>query len=478
MYRLAILTVIFWTFVFGVANPAFSQSKNETDSDRIIDAVNVKIDGDIDLLIDKGFIRILTVRNPLFFSLNSFKQSGIIYDISVEFEKFLRNKFGKKAKNIKVILIPTPRDKLLRYLKEGKGEIAVANLTITKERQEYANFSMPTYPKIKEQLITTKALKDINSFDELGDTPVYLRESSSYYEHLRILNASRKEKKLKPIEHTKADENLEDYDLLEMMNAGIISAAIVDSHKAALWSKVFSEIHIHEDLFISENNNIAWAVRKNAPELLTVTNDFIKTIRKGSLLGNMLVKKYISSTKWIDNIRKQDAMARYDEVVNFIQNYAEEYNFDWLMIAAQGYQESGLDQSKKSHVGAVGVMQVMPNTAKDKNVNISNIHIAENNIQAGTKYLRFLRDHYYSGEELSPLDKVWFSFAAYNAGPGNVNRARKRAKKMGFDPNIWFGNVEVGMAASVSNEPVTYVRNILKYYISYKLLNEGLKDNR
>lgn len=143
------------------------------------------------------------------------------------------------------------------------------------------------------------------------------------------------------------------------------------------------------------------------------------------------------------------------------------------MIAAQGYQESCLDQSKRSPVGAVGVLQVMPATAKDPNVGIPDIHLTEPNIHAGVKYLRFLRDHFCSDPSLSKLDQTPFSFAAYNAGPGNVAKARKRAAKLGLNPNVWLDNVEIAAAKVVSREPVIYVRNIYKYYVAYVVLTEG-----
>ncbi len=115
-------------------------------------------------------------------------------------------------------------------------------------------------------------------------------------------------------------------------------------------------------------------------------------------------------------------------------------------------------------------MQVMPKTAADPVVGIADIKVEKQNIHAGVKYLRFVRDRYFSQPEISPLDQVLFSFAAYNAGPRGITRARKRAEKMGFDRNIWFGHVEVAAAATISREPVIYVRNIFKYYTAYKLV--------
>ena len=161
---------------------------------------------------------------------------------------------------------------------------------------------------------------------------------------------------------------------------------------------------------------------------------------------------------------------RYEQIAQTFQRYADQYGFDWLLIAAQGYQESRFDQSKRSKAGAVGIMQLLPSTAADKAVGIPDVSTVENNIHAGVKYLAWLRDRYFSEEDIDPLDRVLFSFAAYNAGPGNVARARRKTKALGFDPNRWFGHVEVGMYRAVSGEPVSYVRDVYKYYVTYKRL--------
>ena len=269
-----------------------------------------------------------------------------------------------------------------------------------------------------------------------------------------------------------ADERLEDYDLLDMVNVGVIPAVIVDSHKAKLWAQIFEKIKVHEDLAVNTGGAIAWAMRKNSTKLMKVVNGFVKKRRKGTLTGNILIKRYLGSTKWMDNVLSDKGRAKYQKTIGIIERYSDRYDFDWLMIAAQGYQESKLDQSKRSHVGAVGIMQVMPTTASDKNVNIDNIEKAGPNVHAGVKYLRFLRDRYFSGEELDPVDRVLFSFAAYNAGPAKIARARKKAASMGFDSNQWFNHVEVAAAKTISREPVVYVRNIYKYYVAYRRLEE------
>jgi membrane-bound lytic murein transglycosylase MltF len=123
-------------------------------------------------------------------------------------------------------------------------------------------------------------------------------------------------------------------------------------------------------------------------------------------------------------------------------------------------------------VGAVGIMQILPSTAADKNVGIPDIKELENNIHAGIKYLRFLRDRYFSDPAMDLLNQNLFAFAAYNAGPAKISRLRNRAKKAGFDPNVWFGNVEILAAKKIGRETVQYVSNIYKYYVAYRLAGD------
>ena len=270
-------------------------------------------------------------------------------------------------------------------------------------------------------------------------------------------------------------KNLEDYDLLDLLNAGVIKAVVVDSHKADFWEKVFDKITVHRDLQVKSGGQIAWAVRKNSPQMMKSITAFARTVKKGSLLGNIVRKRYLGSTRWLDNAPSAESRERYEEDHRkIIKQYAGRYDFDWLLIAAQAYQESRFDQSKRSSAGAIGVMQVLPTTSASKAVGIPDISGLENNVHAGVKYLHWLRDTYFSGSEIEPLDQVLFSFAAYNAGPGNMKRARRRAKRHGFDTNRWFGNVEIGMYRAVSGEPASYVRNIYKYYITY----QGLEASR
>ncbi|MBL3619165.1 MAG: transglycosylase SLT domain-containing protein [gamma proteobacterium endosymbiont of Lamellibrachia anaximandri] len=199
---------------------------------------------------------------------------------------------------------------------------------------------------------------------------------------------------------------------------------------------------------------------------------------EGSLLGNMMFKRYYEKTRWIKNPLEPNEHDRLNQVSSLLKKYAEQYDFDWLVIAAQAYQESGLDQRKRNPSGAIGIMQIRKATAADKHVAISDIEKLENNIHAGVKYLAWLRKHYFSDPSISPQDSVFFSLAAYNAGPAKVRKMRAKAEKMGLDRNRWFLKVEHAALRIVGQETVRYTRNIVKYYTAYRLafdLHEATK---
>ena len=441
--------------------------------DEILRHANEPWTGDLDGMTKRGFLRILTAHNPLFFTFDGDGKQGIIAEVSKELDKHLAEEIGR-VRSLTIIIIPVSRDEMIPSLIEGRGDIIMGNLTITPERQKLVEFSPPIYPNVEELVITGPASGKISSFDDLVETGLYVRRSSSYFEHLLSLNADRVAQGKPPIPITEANESLEDYDLLDMLNAGILKAIVVDSHKVAYWQKIYDKIVVHHDLSVHSGNQIAWAIRKDSPQLAKSIASFAKTVRKGTLLGNIIIKRHLGNTNRMKKLLAGDDQKPHQETIDLIRRFSEKYEFDWQIIAALAFQESGFDQTKKSRVGAIGVMQVLPSTAADKAVNIPDISSLENNVHAGVKYLHWLNKTYYSNPDISALDQVLFSFAAYNAGPGNMRKARRRAKSLGFDPNQWFGNVEIGMYRAVSGEPASYVRNIYKYYIAY----QGLEGSR
>jgi membrane-bound lytic murein transglycosylase MltF len=425
--------------------------------------------GDFDGMAERQVVRVLVVHNKMLYFHDKGRQRGVNVDLFNGFEKFINEKLETGTVKIKVAFLPIPRDQLMTALADGRGDIAAANLTITPGRKKVVDFSSPLLTGVKEILVTGPNLPAIKAIEDLAGQELHLRLSSSYYQHVVELNKTFKKKGLPPIRVAVASEFMEDSDLLEMVNAGLIPMVIVDDHKARLGGQVFEKINLHPDITVNDGGEVAWAFRKNSPQLAAVVNEFLETAKKGTLLGNIVFKRYLKDNKWALNSLDPEEIKKFEAVIDIFKIYSDRYGFDYLMMAALAYQESQLDHSSRSHVGAVGIMQMMPGTAADKNVGISDIEKLENNIHAGHKYLRFLQDRYFSDPEIDTLNRYLFSFAAYNAGPVKMIRMRKEAGENGLDPNVWFQNVEVIAAKRIGRETVQYVSNIYKYYISYNL---------
>ena len=434
--------------------------------------------GDFDQMAERHRIRALVPYSKTFYFLDGADQRGLTYDLLKEFEKHLNQKLGKKTVRIQIVVIPTPRDQLIPGLVEGRGDIAAGNLTITDDRRKQIDFSNPIFTGVDEILVTGPDSPAVQTIADLSGKEIHVRKSSSYYESLLQLNARLQKEGRKPVKIVPVDELLEDEDLLEMLNAGLIPMVVIDSHKGRFWAQIFKDLTLHPEIKLRTEGQIAWAIRKNSPRLKKAVNEYIGTVKQGTLMGNMLFKRYLESTKWVRRALNEEGVKRLRGTIEFFKKYADRYDFDWLMIAAQAYQESGIDHSKRSPTGAIGVMQVLPSTAADPNVNIADIEKLENNIHAGVKYLRFLRDQYFENEPMDKFNKTLFSFAAYNAGPAKINKLREEARQSNLDPNVWFRNVEVVASRRIGREPVQYVSNIYKYYIAYRLLADKSGDKK
>jgi membrane-bound lytic murein transglycosylase MltF len=432
---------------------------------------------DLPGLLKRKYIRVLTTMNRTNFFLVGAKAHGFEYVLLKEYEKFLNKDVKSGELKVTLEFIPVSRDRLLSYLVDGLGDIAAASLTITEKRKETVDFTRPYLTDVEELLVTHKDVRPPQSVEDLSGKQVFVRKSSSYYESLVMLNKRLEKVKKRTVKIVEADENLETEDILELVNTGAIERTVCDSYLAEIWSEVLRDIRVHKKIKLRRGGRIAWAVRKDAPELEKSLNRFIKKHRKGTLLGNIFFKRYYENTEWVKNPLKGDAGTRIAEYRPYFEKYGDQYGFDWRLLLAMAYQESGLNHKKKSNKGAIGLMQVLPSTAADLKIGIKDIHKLENNIHAAVKYLDFVRNRYFNEEDIRPRDQVRFSLAAYNAGPAKIRQARKKAASMDLDPNRWFRNVELAVLRIVGQETVQYLSNINKYYVIYRNALE-IRDTR
>lgn len=426
--------------------------------------------GDLNEFRKRRLIRALVVYSRTMYFLDGARERGATYEFLKRFEDSINKKYRTGNLPIHIVFIPVNRDELLRGLLEGRGDIAAANLTITEARRKMVDFSEPIESDVKEIIVTGPAAPGISRLEDLAGQEVYVRKSSSYDEHLQSLNESFRSRGLPEIRIRPVNEDVESEDILEMVNAGLFPVTVIDDHVAEVWRQIYPGIRVRSDLVVHSAGQIAWAFRRNSPQLMSVANEFIRSNKKGTLFGNILAKKYFGDVTYIKNNTGSEDLKRYRATAGYFRKYAAQYGFDSLMMSAQGYQESGLDQTRVSHSGAIGIMQMKPSTAADRNVNIRDINRAESNIHAGIKYMRFMMDYYFRDERMDGLNKGLFAVASYNAGPNRVAGLRKKAQNMGLNPNVWFRNVEVVAAREIGRETVQYVSNVFKYYLAYKTL--------
>jgi len=421
-------------------------------------------------MIQRRYIRVLTVNSPVLYFVDRGRQRGVVYEMARRFEDDLNKKLEKRHVRVHVVILPVGRDELIPRLVAGQGDLAMAQLTITPERQAVVDFSIPVLKNVSEILVTGPGSKPAKTIDDLAGREVYVRASSSYAEHLADLNRQFRKRGLEPIRIVHADELLEAGDILEMVNAGLVPATVVDNSLAKLYAQVLDDLEIYDNIAINTDGRIAWAFRKKSPKLADMVNSFLKKNRQGTLVGNVVLDRYLQDTRWVENARDKKGLKRYRSMVNLFRKYGEQYGLDPLLLMAQAYQESRLDNSKRSRAGAVGVMQMLPSTARDKNVDVPDITGLENNIHAGAKYLKWMMDRYYDDPGMSRIQRELFALASYNAGPARIATLRKEAAERGLDPDRWFDNVEIVAAGKIGRETVQYVANVYKYYLAYLAL--------
>ena len=429
--------------------------------------------GDLDVMSARRRVRALVVYSRSGFFYDKGHPKGIYYEALEEFQRFLNKKLRTGKLQIYVTFIPVRPEQLEQALTQGVGDLIAAGVIVTPARQQRVDFTVPIATDVRQIIVTGPAGRPVETVDDLSGKEIYVSPITNYYENLQRQSDAFQKSGKQPIVIQAADKNLTDEDLLEMVNAGLIPATVTFTQRAEFWSKVFPQLVVNQNAILASDGRLAWAARKDSPKLKQLLDEFVEGRRLGTSFGNTLFRRYLQNTKWVTDSVTSAEMQKFQAYVGLFKKYADQYSFDYLMLEAQGYQESMLDQNRRSRRGAVGIMQVIPRYAAAPPISISGVAAdADNNIHAGAKILHNIQQRYFDDPALDLTNKTLMTFAAYNAGPGRISRLRKKAKIEGLDPNQWFGNVELVVANDVGQQTVHYVSNIYKYYVAYKLTLE------
>jgi len=426
--------------------------------------------GDFDAMIARRAIRVAVTFNRTHYFIDKGHQRGLTYESLKLFENDLNADLKTGNLKVHVVFLPMSREQLQPALMAGKVDMVAAMVTVTPEREKLVSFSVPTRTNVSEVVITGPGAPPINTVDDLAGQEVFVRKGSVYDESLTALSAQLTARGKPPIVITAAPDVLEDDDVLEMVNAGLAPITVADDYLATFWRTVFTNLSVHSDVAVRSGGTLAIAFRKENPKLREAVNTWIRKHGEGDAFRNVIERRYLETGTYAKSAAAQSERKKLQAVVDLFKKYGARYDLDYLLMAAQGYQESTLDQNVKSPVGAIGVMQVMPATGKQ--LNVGDITQIDSNIHAGVKYMRFMMDEYFANEPMDPLNKTLMTFAAYNAGPGRLRQLRRETEKKGLNPNIWFGNVERVASERIGRETVSYVSNIFKYYVAYRLLSQ------
>ena len=466
-------TLLVFVSLLSFANVGRSQVPPvaEPSKPRQLTIANKPRTGDFDKMLERRMIRVYAPFSRSLYFSDKGRERGIAVELVRDWERYLNLKYAKQLgkRPLTIYIAPATRDKLLPYLTDGLADVAIGNLTVTEERLKEVDFVPGDEGRrtINEVVVTGPKSPELKSVDELAGKRIHVRKASSYFDSLQQLNERFRRQGKPESELILVPDALEDEDLMQMLDAGLVELQVVDDWKAHMWAQVLPKLKVRRDLVLRADAKTGWAIRKDSPKLLAEIDDFFRNWAMKQGVADYRMRVYMKKVKELKDPTASAEYKRFRETLALFEKYGDKYRFDPLMLAAQGYQESQLNQSARSHVGAIGMMQIMPATGEQ--MKVGDIRLTESNIHAGAKYMDQLMTRYFPDAAFSEGNRPLFAFASYNCGPGNVAKARKEAEKRGLDPDKWFNNVELVVAEKIGTETTTYVRNIYKYYVAYRL---------
>lgn len=418
---------------------------------------------DWDKIVERKYLRVITRNNPTSYFLWRGELMGFDYEL-------IRHFADQHKLKLEMVVAP-PKADLIDWLQEGRGDLIAASMTVSADRQKRGVAFSQAYNQVAEQLVSGKGSAPLQQLSDLNGRTLVINPNTHYWNTAKNLQQQGYDFTLQAL-----DQGLSSTELLQAVARGDFDATISDSHLIDIEDRFVEDLI--QGLELQPRYDHGWAVRADDSQLLETLNKYLQK-QDGSKHFNVVKQKYFSDDNKIEKyqgqrLEKDGQLSPFDQMV---QSAATPEQFDWRLITAQMYQESRFNPRARSHVGARGLMQVMPRTARDLGYKLP--FSEESGIAAGVAYLAWSRDRF--EETLPPQERIWFSLAAYNAGSGHVYDARRLAEQQGWNPDIWFDNVEKAMLLLSKrkyhskarfgyvrgSEPVNYVRKIRKRYQAY-----------
>ena len=421
-------------------------------------------------MLQRGLIRIAVPYDRTVYMNDKGSPRGLAPEMAKGISKWLNAKYAGqlKGKSIVVKLIPVNSANLLTALTAGQADMAIGDLGLYEPVKNPHDYILNHGTKIwRELLISGPGSPEMRSPEDLSGQTVYGGRDTNFHVTLKELNQKLKREGKPLVNIVSPVGTLDGEDLLQMVDAGLIPFVIISDWKAKLWEPLYKRMVIHDDIFAQDVGWIGWAVRSSNADFNDVLNGFYDSTDFDHALAAYRNQEYKDHIQGLKDPIEKSAWARFESMRSLFDKYGAQYKLDPLFIAALGFQETLLNQNAVSKVGAIGVMQLMPATGAS--LGVGDIHLLEPNIHAGADYMNQLITKYFPDAQFDSDNRALFAIASYNIGPNNVAKARDEAKQLGFNPDQWFKNVEFIAAQRMGYEPMIYVRNVYKYFISYEL---------
>ncbi len=466
--------------LFAIALLLFSSCSQKEKTDKANGGV---VNIDFPQIKKRGKLIAITGYNAYGYFVYKGQTMGYEYELLQRLGKYL---------NLKIeIKVESKIDKMFKMLNSGEGDLIAFNLTVNKERQKKVAFTH--YHNITTQVLVQRKPENwrrmrldeirahlITSPLDLAGKTIYVRAGSSFYTRLQHLS----DEIGSDINIIEADSTLSTEDLIEMVAKGEIDYTVADRNVAELNQAYYPNIDVSLDISLPQK--IAWAVRKTSKQLLDTINTWIDMMRKKTDYY-VIYNKYFKNRLAYARRRRSEYFAlstgRISKYDDLIKEYSNKLGWDWRLVASLIYQESQFDPNAKSWAGAVGIMQLMPQTAKQ--FGVKNLNDPIESLKAGFKYLSSLND-FWKGYITDDNERIKFVLASYNIGYGHVLDAMRLAQKYNYNPQVWEGNVEKFLLLKAKKkyytdpvvrngycegkETVRYVKEILQRYEHYKKL--------